>query len=66
MGFVPAGSFAIVGIATLAGTRWALIGPAAVIVSCGVVLLLQNVASEGRQDRAGPAPAPAQPAEPVG
>ena len=39
MGFVPAGSFVVAGLATFAGTRWALIGPAAVILVCGTAML---------------------------
>ena len=39
MGFVPAGSFVVAGLAAFAGTRWALIGPAAVIVACGTAVL---------------------------
>ncbi|MGI9005067.1 MAG: MFS transporter [Streptosporangiaceae bacterium] len=66
MGFVPAGSFVVVGIAALAGTRWALIAPAAVILACGVVLLVQNAAEDRRQVRAGSAPAPAPSAKPIG
>ena len=39
MGFVPAGSFVVAGLAAFAGTRWALIGPAAVILACGTAML---------------------------
>ena len=39
MGFVPAGSFVVAGLAAFAGTRWALIGPGAVILACGAVML---------------------------
>ena len=39
MGFVPAGSFVVAGLAAFAGIRWALIGPAAVILICGTVML---------------------------
>jgi MFS family permease len=34
MGFVPAGTFAIAGLVTLAGTRWALIVPGVAILAC--------------------------------
>ena len=34
MGFVPAGSFAVAGLAAVAGTRWALIVPGAAILIC--------------------------------
>jgi MFS family permease len=37
MGFVPAGSFVVAGLAAVAGTRWALIAPGAAIVTCGSV-----------------------------
>jgi hypothetical protein len=39
MGFVPAGSFVVAGLAAAFGTRWALIAPGAVIVACGAVAL---------------------------
>jgi len=39
MGFVPAGSFVVAGLAAGAGTRWALILPGAVIVICGTTAL---------------------------
>jgi hypothetical protein len=39
MGFVPAGAFAVAGLAAVAGTRWALIVPGAVIVACGAIIL---------------------------
>ncbi len=39
MGFVPAGSFVVAGLAAVAGTRWALIGPGTVILACGVIML---------------------------
>lgn len=39
MGFVPAGSFVVAGLAAAAGTRWALIGPGALITVCGVAAL---------------------------
>jgi hypothetical protein len=45
MGFVPVGAFLAAAIATIAGTRWALIGPGLVIaVSAGSVLSAQRVA----------------------
>ena len=39
MGFVPAGSFVVAGLAAFAGTRWALIAPGAVILACGAAML---------------------------
>jgi MFS family permease len=43
IGFVPAGAFAVAAIATLAGTRWALIGPGlAVAVVAAAVLAAQR------------------------
>jgi MFS family permease len=36
MGFVPGGSFAVAGLAALAGTRWALIVPGTVILTCTI------------------------------
>ena len=36
MGFVPAGSFVVAGLAAVVGTRWALLVPGAVILACGV------------------------------
>lgn len=39
MGFVPAGSFVVAGLAAGAGPRWALIVPGTVIVICGAAAL---------------------------
>jgi MFS family permease len=39
MGFVPAGSFVVAGLAAVAGTRWALICPGAVIAACAGAVL---------------------------
>ena len=39
MGFVPAGSFAVADLAAVAGTRWALIVPGAVIVIGGAAAM---------------------------
>ena len=39
MGFVPARSFVVAGLNAAAGTRWALIGPGAVIIVCGIAAL---------------------------
>lgn len=39
MGFVPAGAFAVAGIAAVAGTRWALLGPGLVMVICSAAAL---------------------------
>jgi hypothetical protein len=38
IGFVPVGAFVVAAIASTAGTRWALAGPAAAIVACTAVL----------------------------
>ena len=38
IGFVPAGAFAVAAIASLAGTRWALAGPALAVAACAAVL----------------------------
>ena len=53
MGFVPAGSFVVAGLAAFAGTRWALIGPAAVILACGTAIL---AAEKSRRAVSGPRP----------
>lgn len=45
MGFVPAGSFVVAGLAALVGTRWALIGPGAVILACGMITLAASTNS---------------------
>ena len=39
IGFVPAGAFAVAAVASVAGTRWALIGPGLAILACGMVLI---------------------------
>jgi hypothetical protein len=39
IGFVPAGAFAVAAIATLAGTRWALIGPGLVVAIFAAAIL---------------------------
>ena len=39
IGFVPAGAFAVAAIASVAGTRWALIGPGLAILACGTALI---------------------------
>ena len=39
IGFVRAGAFAVAAIASVAGTRWALIGPGLAILACGTVLI---------------------------
>jgi MFS family permease len=57
MGFVPAGSFAVAGLAALAGTRWALIAPGTVILTCGAVLLAASTPSRTWRREARPAPA---------
>ena len=38
IGFVPAGAFAVAAIASVAGTRWALIVPGLAILACGAAL----------------------------
>jgi len=40
MGFVPAGAFLVAGLAAVAGTRWALMGPGLVIVACAAIILV--------------------------
>jgi len=45
MGFVPAGSFVVAGLAALIGTRWALIGPAAVILASGAMVLAASTSN---------------------
>jgi len=40
MGFVPAGSFAVAGVAAVAGVRWALAGPGIVIAAVAGLALL--------------------------
>ena len=49
MGFVPAGAFVVAAIATLAGTRWALIGPglAVAIFAAAVLALMPRIAEPG-------------------
>jgi MFS family permease len=49
MGFVPAGSFVVAGLAAAFGTRWALIGPGAVIVACGAVALARLTCQSSRR-----------------
>ena len=39
IGFVPAGAFAVAAIASVAGTRWALIVPGLAILACGTALI---------------------------
>jgi len=55
IGFVPAGAFAVAGIATLAGTRWALIGPglAVTIFASAVLALMRTRPQTGRQSHGG-------------
>lgn len=48
MGFVPAGSFVVAGLAALGGTRAALIIPGAVILACGSVLLASAATHQGQ------------------
>jgi hypothetical protein len=38
IGFVPAGAFVVAAIASVAGTRWALIGPGLAILACAAAL----------------------------
>jgi MFS family permease len=60
MGFVPAGSFVVVGIAALAGTRWALFGPGAAVLVPGAVLLALTFRAGHQPGTASPAAQPAQ------
>lgn len=53
MGFVPAGSFAVAGIAAITGPRWALIGPGLIIAVCAVAVQVSNVAKPGMVTSAG-------------
>ena len=46
MGFVPAGAFAVAGLAAVAGIRWALIGPGLLIAACAAGLLAVRLCSE--------------------
>lgn len=39
LGFVPAGAFVVAGVAAVAGTRWALIGPSIAIVASAAGVL---------------------------
>jgi hypothetical protein len=39
MGFVPAGAFLVAGVAAVAGTRWALMGPGLAIAACAAGVL---------------------------
>ena len=48
LGFVPAGSFAVAGLAALAGARWALIVPGAAILAFVSVLLAAPAAHQGQ------------------
>jgi MFS family permease len=52
IGFVPAGAFVVAAIATLAGTRWALIGPGAAVAAFAVVVLAR-MRGRGRHRSAG-------------
>jgi hypothetical protein len=54
IGFVPVGAFVVAAIASTAGTRWALAGPAAAIVASAAVL-------SARTRTRAPAEAPALP-----
>jgi hypothetical protein len=42
MGFVPAGSFLVAGLATVAGVRWALAGPGIVIAAAAGLALARG------------------------
>ena len=42
IGFVPAGAFAVAAIASAAGTRWALAGPALAVAACAAVLTYRS------------------------
>jgi len=46
MGFVPAGAFAVAGLAAAAGIRWALIGPGLLITACAAGILAVRLFSE--------------------
>lgn len=53
MGFVPAGSFVVAGIAAIIGPRWAIIGPGLIIVACAAAALVSRIASPGMLTVAG-------------
>jgi MFS family permease len=47
IGFVPAGAFAVAGLAAVAGTRWALIVPGLIIVVLAIARLASGMAPQG-------------------
>ncbi|MGE5132375.1 MAG: MFS transporter [Gemmatimonadota bacterium] len=64
MGFVPAGAFAVAGLAVLAGPRWALAVPALAVTACAGAVLAATLsprrqpAAAAGQPAAAPAPVP--------
>jgi MFS family permease len=46
IGFVPAGAFAVAGLAAVAGIRWALVGPGLLIAACAAGVLAIRLFSE--------------------
>ncbi len=59
IGFVPAGAFAVAGIVTVAGTRWALAGPALAVAACAAALAYRSAPRVVARDE--PAERQAQP-----
>lgn len=55
LGFVPAGAFVVAGLAAVAGTRWALMGPGLVITACaaGTLAFGLHRQADGRRVRPG-------------
>jgi MFS family permease len=63
IGFVPAGAFAVAAIASTAGTRWALAGPALAVAACAAVLT-RRASSPSRLPEHPAGHSPGEPAEP--
>ncbi len=62
IGFVPAGAFAVAAIASLAGTRWPLAGPALAVAACAAVLTYRTSRpARLTEHRAALSPGPAAP-----
>jgi hypothetical protein len=57
IGFVPAGAFAVAAIASVAGVRWALIGPGLAIVACAAGLGARSWAGAANPARSARLPA---------
>ena len=50
IGFVSAGAFLVAAIASLAGTRWALIGPGLAILACAAALTVRATPKSAAKD----------------